>query len=299
MIDNFHLGDKNNVSIFYGACCQNYWQTWYKNPISQTVTIFCLGGGGGGAAGFGGITNKNGGGGGGSAAYTIATYPSSMLPDTLFVNVGSGGSGGTLVSAGQVGNLSYVSVNANSKIAADTVCISGTVAAQGGVGGSTVTGGDAGTMATILNCPFLGNSTYYTFVGQQGAAGGVAGGATPGLSLTAITTSLFSGGAGGGGGGSTTSTSGGTIWSNNSIFPNIVGGVSVGGVANNGISFLQPFCGVGGSGGGGNSGTGNIGGKGGNGSYGCGGGGGGCAHETASVGAGGSGGNGIVIIITT
>ena len=296
MID-FHLGDKNNVSIFY-ACGSNTWQPWYKNPKSQTVTIFCLGGGGGGAAGFGGTSTKNGGGGGGSAAYTIATYTASMLPDTLFINVGSGGSGGTLASSGGFGNLSYVTTESNNITISNTICVSGTVGGGGGAGGSTITGGVAGTMATILNCPFLGNSTYYTFVGQAGA-NAVSGGV--GLSITGLSTSLFSGGAAGGGGGSTATFTGGTVWSNNTLFPNIIGGgyVSVGSNGDYGINISKPFCGFGGAGGGGNASVGNIGGNGGVGSYGCGGGGGGCAHATNITGNGGKGGDGIVIIIQT
>lgn len=70
------------------------WQTWKKPRGVNFVYFFVIGGGGGGRAGevsdppYGGI-------GGGGAACSIGLFPAWALPDTLFIQVGEGGAGGT------------------------------------------------------------------------------------------------------------------------------------------------------------------------------------------------------------
>jgi hypothetical protein len=70
------------------------WQTWKKPRGINFVHVFCIGGGGGGRAGEA-ADPPHGGIGGGGAATSTALFPAWALPDTLFIQVGAGGAGGT------------------------------------------------------------------------------------------------------------------------------------------------------------------------------------------------------------
>ena len=296
MEDIFHLPNNNNTQYFYNIG-PNAWQPWRKNPNASTVVIFCLGGGGSGAGGesqaFG--NTKNGGGAGGSAAYVTATFPAYLLPDELYVNVASGGTGGIPNTAGGVGALSYVSIKSNSKSPQDCVCVSGTAGAGSGAGGTLVTGGVGGTIVTPTMANFLRLSTYYAVSGLTGAAGTLNG---VGISVNALTSNVTSQGAGGGGaGGGTAGFLGGSVNGQGLCNYTILGGSAFtnanGTNGGDGVFVDKPFCSFGGAGGGG---TGiNTGGNGGNGSFGSGGGGGGGG---APGGSGGNGGPGLVIIVS-
>ena len=297
MEDIFHLSN-NNTQYFYNTG-PNAWQVWRKTPNASTVVIFCLGGGGGGGGGESdaGINTKNGGGGGGSASYTTATFPAYLLPDELFINVGSGGTGG-LSNANSLDSatLSYVSINSNSKIPQDCVCVSGTVTAKGGLGASLTTGGAGGTIATPSMAYFLKLSTYYAVAGMNGANGTVNG---IGVSVTGLVSAVTCPGAGGGGGAAGTGGfAGGTVTGQGLCNYIIAPGSGITGAngtnGNDGVFMMKPFCTLGGSGGGGSGANG--GGKGGNGSFGSGGGGGG-GGTSPGGGAGGNGGDGLVIIV--
>lgn len=297
MEDTFHLGDKNNTHYFYASG----WQVFKKNKNAATLSIFCLGGGAGAGSGENNANPalvKNGSGGGGSSSYTVAVFPAQLLPDTMYIYVGLGGSGGTAnaTMAGQEGELSYVSITPNSKLATDVVCISGTATAKGSLG-ATQLGGVGGTVATPTVANFLKLSTYYTVAGLQGGSGGIT--TTAGVSITALTSSVVTPGAGGGGSDATNGADGGTCWGRGGL-PTAIGGdgnLNWGSGGTHGTFVLQPFCAQSGSGGGGRGNTTGSGGDGGNGSFGCGGGGGG-GGSTAQGGGGkgGDGGNGLIII---
>jgi len=284
MLDIFNIpGQQNNVSIFYARGTTD-WQTWNKPRNCKFIWIMCIGGGCGGSGG--GTTNVGGGGGAGGVCRIL--YPSQVLPDTLYVQPGPGSLGavGSSISTANgpsIANSSYVSIAAtgsgNQSIAMNLVCISGTAEA----GTTSVVNGETAATVTVANLMSLG--TFTANAGQNGD--NVANYPTP------LSSSITSGGRAGGASG----VAGSTISSINLglyTTPQISGGSSTGGNADNGIWYWKPTFGIGGAGGGGNAGT--TGGNGGNGAYGCGGGGGGVGATTG--GKGGNGGGGLVIIAT-
>ena len=294
MLDIFNLPNTdNNTQVFYSN--SNSWQSWYKPRNCMFVHLYVIGSGGGGSGGTSGASNttRRGGSGGGSSAISTGIFPSIFLPDTLFIQVGSGGAGGGAGLKGGDGQLSYVNVEPDYLIG-NIVLASGAIAASGGTAG----GAAAGAASTIFLKTGGLISYYGTCFLNAGVAGNTGGSAAVGLSLNIVLP--VSGGAGGGGCGSGTNFDGGQI-NGAGIFPTLLGSVAGGTTtASNGfasiipssnISTSRPLLFMGGSGGGGVfGGTGSVGG---NGSYGCGGGGGGAG---VTGGAGGRGGDGIVII---
>ena len=200
MIDTFGLIDNSlNIRTFYkNSTGSTSWQIWQKPNNSKFVYFYVLGGGGGGGAGFTAVSNTGGGGGGGgSSAISNGLFSACMLPDILYVQVGSGGVGGTANGAGGSGEISYVSVYSGST-SGGTLMASGTVAPTGGgVGTSSLAGtaGAAGTSWSYTNYifPQLGQITATS--GQAGATGGstISAGSNISFNLT------VTGGAGGGG----------------------------------------------------------------------------------------------------
>lgn len=270
------------------------WHTWTKPRNAKIVNFLLLGGGGAGAGGGSGSsgTTRSGGAGGGSSAIARGTFPASLLPDTLYIQVGKGGTAGSAGNGnGGAGSLSYVCVQPNT-LATSIILASGAATAGGGTGSAT--GGIAGTVfsqtAGILS--YLG--TISLVAGQAGVAGGtnVAG--------TSISLTLPISAGAGGGSANTTSYVGGDI-TGAGIIPTISGGAT-GGTNPGGFGYMSmrpsellssrvPMFFTGGSGGGSfNTG---VGGPGGEGAFGSGGGGGG-GGTTGGI--GGKGGDGIVII---
>jgi hypothetical protein len=300
MIDTFNLPNSDlKNQVFYTKGTSD-WQVWQKPSFTKMVSIVVIGGGGGGGAGQPGTgsTTRRSGAGGGSSSVTIGMFSASQLPDTLFIQVGPGGVGGSGTGNGTSGSLSYVSVQPNTT-AINILLQSGAVAAGGGNSGTNSgTLGSAGTTwaGGILNDLGLATST----IGQAGTAGVTLGSSTN-VSIIGVT----SGGAGGGG------TNLGTVFGGASILgsgfcPTISGGtgnVNLNGVDGTGgfvslntsldSTTYTPLFFTGGAGGGASNNV--TGGAGGAGGYGSGGGGGG-AGVTASSGSGGRGGDGIVII---
>jgi hypothetical protein len=284
------------------------WQT-YSVPKSVTMLyIFLLAGGGGGGAGFaGGVSG--GGGGGGSSGQTSVLIPAAMLPSTLYLSIGHGGSATT---AGIASRISVVpNATANHTLALANPGGGGSNSTSGTGGGA----GAAGTVATIATMPLAALGQYQLLAGQIGQIGGASG--ANGLPITLPVTGLVvTGGASGAGipaAGANPGFTGGsfTVPAGNYVFPPHTGGA--GGLAtptppqqgSNGINFvngLNYF--YGGAGGGSTAGnaTGNtppgsnVRGAGGNGGFGCGGGGGGAGLTGAGAGAGGRGGDGLAII---
>ena len=307
MIDTFNINDGslNNQSFNYNG--NTGWQIWNKPPKCNLVNFFLVGGGAGGQGGATGSTlNRNGGAGGGSAAFSYITVPAFAIPDTLYILVASGGTGGA--SSGGVGgqgSLSYVCSVPDTSTVNNILMRSGS--ANAGVT-TTTTAGAAITVADIL----LAEAAFISgYAGQTGGAGGVT--STPAATVTP-TGIPFTGGAGGAGtiGGSAATGVSGKI---DGIldFPIISGGTNTAlaattaGEGNNGFStrenfnsqnYKYPMFFTGGAGGGAASNATGVGGRGGAGQFGCGGGGGGAGGNT-TAGRGGDGGHGLVIISYT
>lgn len=294
-MDVFNLTDTNITEwVFFTNGTTNSWQIWQKPKNCKFISILAIGGGGGGGGGTTGAqnTNRAGGGGGGGAGVCRVVYNSNILPDTLFIQVGPGGTGGASNGNGAAGSISYVSVEPNLTVTNTVVRSS-----NASPGGGTAIGG-AGAAATIVTQANMRVSYLGLFQANAGNIGAIGTSAAAGSNITV--SFITTGGAGGGGASSTLGFNGGNITGIGSI-PTISGGVA--GATNNGDSGFQtvrpssnshigpPIFFTGGAGGGGFR-TG-IGGAGGNASYGCGGGGGG-AGTTGGV--GGRGGDGLVII---
>ncbi len=318
MIDIFNLpNNDNNFDIFTARGINFGWQTWTKPKNAKFIQILAIGGGGGGGAGWGAFSNSgSGGGGGGSGAISSGIFPANVLPDTLYVMVGTGGAGGSLArgSNGSNGTATYVAIT-NTVVSAITLnevllLANGGNAGSGGLSSISTPGAAGGTGGAISSDTLfgkLGVNSYYS--GQAGANGGFT---TPTSGSSITIANIVTGGAGGGGlttGG--VGTNGGNI-NGAGIVPLVSGGTS--GTtptqcdASSGYSILpsinssnkMPMVFTGGAGGGAHYiATVGTGGYGGNGAYGCGGGGGGPSnYSTTSYGYGGNGGNGLVIITT-
>jgi hypothetical protein len=301
MNDTFNLIDDQSTQIFYAS---TIWQTWRKPSNAKMISVFVIGGGAGGGSGNVASSNnvtKNAGGGGGSSAYTYATFPAFCFPDTVYIQVGSGGRGGTQGTTavnGSPGSISYISSTPAITSSIDIILASATTAPGGGNGAGGA--GSAGGIFTLAG----------SFVAQMAMVSGAAGvgggsGGNPGGSITP--TLIITPGAGGGGCNSVGLPFVGGSINAYGIVPSLAGGAAgpiqtstvAGGDGQDGISWLNesgnPMFFTGGSGGGA-SGSGR-GGKGGNGAYGCGGGGGGGGLSTGGGnGGGGNGGDGLVII---
>lgn len=297
MLDiNYFKSSKTDVQLYETP---GSWYTWVKPRSAKMINIFCMSGGAGGGAG-----GTAGSGAPGPPGNMIrAIFPSTNLPDILYVWVGAGGAGGIgapVSSSGSPGGLSYVSVIPDSSSFVNNVCVSaGATGTGGGVG--TGVGGTAATVqpaTTALSASFLHLATFaITTLASAGA------GITT-LATNYTPTSFVSQGTMGGGNATgATARNGGNINSTN-LSPAISGGIgtttasATGGRGSDGVAIYYPtLFFTGGAGGGNSKGTGGIGGAGGNGATGCGGGGGG--GGTLYGGNGGNGGDGLVIITTT
>ena len=271
----------NSISLLTG------WQTWSKPNDCNMIHILAIGPGGGGGNGIvktAGATS-GGGGGGGTSGYINLTIPAYLLPDTLYIRVGTGGTAGTLpprysivvattptsVASPWFSSLMYMDI--------PTGTVAGNGSAGGGVGGSAIGGLNIGPVGA------LGVSKITPGVAGQ------AGGLVANYDQTGIV--------GGGAGGSLSSTANVTGNSITSAYKQQSSVVVVPGTAagvtsksGNGYSLFNPFQAFAGAGGANNNTV--AGSPGGDGGIGCGGGGGGCGLLTA--GAGGLGGNALVII---
>lgn len=301
MLDLLHLPSKigdGKVSIFTGnaTVSNTQWKTWHKPRGVSMVMITCIGGGGGGGGGFSDVAGnpRGGGGSGGSSATTKAIFPAIVLPDTLFIQVGTGGLG-VSSGTGGTGTISGVAIAPNTT-STNVVVYSGGAGGAGGVSGTGAAGGAGGAAGTIFSTsggPLVGLGIYNAIAGQAGVAGGAQTGAVGtaiSLAVTSITNTAGSGGAGTQSadfaGGLFTAITSSWLSEQRPATPSAGSFDGSGGVA-----IWKPLYMFGG-GGGSSSNTG-IGGNGGNGSYGAGGGGGGGG---TTGGRGGDGGSGLVII---
>jgi hypothetical protein len=120
MIDIFNLpNNDSNIDIFtnINGGGNTAWQTWVKPKNVKFIHILVIGAGGGGGAGWSSSFNSGGGGGGGgTGGITSGFYPANVLPNTLYIQVGTGGLGGRTNRGdnGTSGTASFISINAGS-----------------------------------------------------------------------------------------------------------------------------------------------------------------------------------------
>jgi hypothetical protein len=306
MLDTFNLPDNSSnlkKQIFYNNTNTGttVWQVWVKPNNAKFVHFVVIGAGGGGGGGASSTTgtSRRGGGGGGSSSITTGLFSANQIPDTLYVQVGAGGTSGiglTTNSNGGSGEISYVSVAPDSGYTTINILLqSGTAAATGGASGTNSgTAGVAGTAWTGGILSDLGLISYYD--GQNGGLGQTT--QTPiNIGISGITT----GGAPGAGTNGGTWQPGGNI--TGSGFINTVSGGTVSGGNGSGgymtsipsidSSARQHMLFTGGAGGA--SSDASSGGVGGNGTFGSGGAGGGAGFTNLGGNAG-KGGDGLVII---
>ena len=132
----FHLPKEAGQTRRYDATGAQGWQT-YSVPAGATMLhVVAASGGGAGGAGFGAAagTARGGGGGGGSGALARITVPCSLLPGTLYLLVGLGGTAGP-------GSSTVVSVLPT---AAFSTYIAATNGGSAGGSGTAATVGAAG-----------------------------------------------------------------------------------------------------------------------------------------------------------
>lgn len=233
-----------------------------------------IGGGGGGQHGTIAATTvaRTGGRGGNSAGITNATFLTSMLPSTIYLQVGAGGAGGTTT-------LGLGGVGTPSSVFADHAGTLIFATALGGTNSTTAT-----AAATLTNMQLVSNAMEW--VGYAGVLGGAASAAI-GTSVTAITSSILSGGSAGGGVSAVNSPSACGAVTIPATFPFLntqaSQAVAPGGA---GQWLWNPMCGTGGQGSPGQP-AGCI--PGGDGAFGCGGGGAGGGTAASKAGDGGPG----------
>ena len=290
MIDVFNIpNSQQDIKIFYSNGLD--WQTWQKPRKCQWVWIMCVGGAGGGGGGNSAVTT-NGSTAGGAGAVTRALFNANHIPDTLYVQVGVGGTGGVSSGNGSAGSKSFISIQPNTT-SSNGVLGSGAGGGSGGRVDGNSTGGESVFLVTTGN--FASLSTFFSTAGPQSNTAGV----SPGI-ITPLSSQITCPGQQGAAYNTTTpvAINGGSINSTN-LSPLIPGGTGTiaastnGGNGGNGITSWKPFFSTGGAGGG-NSQSG-VGGNGGKGGIGSGGGAGGASGVTG--GTGGNGGDGIVMII--
>ena len=289
---------QNNNFVFYANGSTTSWQTWNKPKNVKFVSIFAISGGGGGGGGRTSSTviNAAGGGGGASSGTALGIFPANSLPDTIYIQVGLGGTGGPAQTSATSGGITYVSAQPNTTSINVIIAGSASVVA-GGVGGQ------AGGTPGVAPSSFSKTST-----GLLGACGTITatagwGGAQGGTALSGTTIQISGVTTGGAGGGGNTAASVDNVGGNIAgigIVPTITGGPIPGFNGDMGYNSVLPFVSssisvpmffTGGAGGG--SRFNGVGGNGGNGGFGCGGGG---AGSGLTGGTGGNGGNGLVVI---
>jgi hypothetical protein len=292
MIDLSHVPEIPGLSVFLPqGTSTDSWQIWNKPRGFVMVSIYAIGPGGGGASGATGA-NFGGGGGGGSGAVSRLTIPIFMLPDSLYIQVSPGGSGGAPVSntTGNAGNVTYAPTATVVSMAPSTTAQYLYLEANAGSGGAYTAGGAGGTIASARPFALLGS--FLSIAGNAGATAPT--NSASGNGITQSTSSQIYGGASGAGG---AGSSGGSI-SGLAGTPFVIS--SGARPLNNGFSWatIFPLKIYGGCGGGASAVTGVNGIGGGAGSaWGAGGGGGGGSLVAAnSSGRGGDGGPGVVII---
>ena len=305
MLDFLNISTRQPDSTTFYASSSTVWQTWLKPRGCKFIQFFIVGAGGSGAGGqaINGV-GRGGGSGGASGGVVRGIVPAFLVPDVLYVQVGTGGAAVGASTAGNTGGISYVSIAPSTSVSSVILASSSTVAG----GGLTSSGGTnaGGTAPTIFTTAVGAHGSLCSFTAIAGQTGGT--GATLGTpDVQALGASIVTGGAGGAGHTATANGNSGNILAATSLLLTAVtGGTTAvytvpgsGTQGSNGYTLRSPaFCSVGGAGGGAAS-TSGTGGNGGAAGYGSGGGGGGCSlniPSTRAAGGGGRGGDGLIII---
>lgn len=271
-----HLTQQQENSWTFYEKGSSDWQIWERPDDCNMIHIWALGAGGGGSSGTMGCGLSAGGNGGGSGGYVSLLIDAYIIPDIIYINVGTGGVGGAATTvangvgnAGSNGGQTYVSMFPTT---GQNIALAITQAGGGAPGNSSCSnqpggGGVVGSNYTTPNG--IGNS--------YGGTGGLGwGSGSIGILSTVVGPGLSSNNTG-------LSATASTNF-NQSVTTTVAGNTS--------FVKAKAFQFIGGSGG---SSTALIkGNDGGNGNFGCGGGGG--ASSNLGGGAGGRGGGGMVII---
>lgn len=303
-------------TVEFGAGVYNV-QTWIKPSGVKNLFYIVASGGQSGGCGVNTSNASGGGAGGASGGLQMGLIPTMFLPDTLYVQCGSGGLGpstsGAQVVNGQSSRISVEPLESGAlpqlMLASVTATTTGTAAvASVGTGGTT---GSPGTGVTTYSaCNIGARGIMWGAAGIGGSAGG--SNSTAGVNLTRSTGMFLCGGAGGGGSVGNTGFAGGSITAPTSLVgqntcPRITGGAAglnavPGGNGSNGWgSIWGPilFFSGGAGGGGATTTTGGNAGSGGDGAPGCGGGGtGGTGTANPTMPKAGNGGPGFAILIS-
>jgi len=281
----------------YGGPSSSGSFTWTKPSWAKTVRVVVVGAGAGGGSGRRGAaaSARTGGAGGGGGSINESTFPASLLPATVAINIQPGGAGGVAVSTDSTSGNAGVSISGLTPTSFGTVPLAVRVygALAGGAGTTAAATGGQGTNNMFsggvggVSSPSAAASAIFNV--SRGASGGGAGGSlstgdvilsgSAGAGYPAVTYGVITSSSVGGASGGTTDGAVGAAPTDNP----------------SGVDF-----GAQGGGGGAASKTSTGGGKGGNGAWPGGGGGGGGASldATGLSGAGGNGANGAVFVIS-
>jgi len=209
MIDLSHIPETPGLRVFLPQSVDgNSWQTWQKPRGFVMASIYAIGPGGGGgsgrAASVASATIRGGGAGGGSGGLSRLTIPLFLLPDTLYIRVTPGGSGGASVAAlsnGTAGNVAFAPSTTLVAVYPSTTAqyiFLRANAGGGGAAGSTITvaPGTAGAISATTDAP-LGNLGATLFIaGNAGASGNTGAGGS--ITQSSPQSQIY-GGAGGAG----------------------------------------------------------------------------------------------------
>lgn len=278
----FDIPQGAKVDSYMGGMPTTSWATW-TNPKNQfsNALILAAGAGGGGGANSNEAGNGSWGAGGGAAGGFAHLYcPLALMPDYLYIQVGTGGAGG-FASNGTAGSVTYISLNPTA-LPANLV-----VTCAGGQGGLYLSSAQSGGGGVSFGNTF---GIYQGYTGGNGAGGSTVINVPPGSSLPTTGSPIYGGGAVGYLGGGDSS---GMI-SVSSLYPSYTLPNGYSGNGLNGFVLLKPFTVFGGTGGARGYTSTHF--NGGRGIMGSGGGGAG-KSAVGNGGTGGRGGDGFVIII--
>jgi hypothetical protein len=308
-LNNLPNKSDQNTFIFYANASSSIsgsFQAWNIPEYATFLHFTVIGGGGGGGGGCGGAaaaSGRSGGAGGAPGGIVALSIPTILLPKTLYLQVGFGGTPGTGSTSqavtgqgGQSGTISYVCFYP--EINSGSILIQSSNTAPGGGGGG---GSGASVVGTAITLTDTSSLKWLGIVGNTVTQTAASAGNTTTTPTSVTYAGLLTGG---GAGGTKPANVAGTIGAGitmtsigSYITTTIAGGAGsstgVGGVGSNGFFSWKPFISTGGAGGGGTS-FNALGGSGGVGAYGSGGGGGGTS--TGTGGTGGDGGEGLIII---
>lgn len=247
MIDLSHIPEIPGLRVFLPQGVDaNSWQSWQKPRGFVMASIYAIGPGGGGGSAETGNTPA-GGGGGGSGGVSRLTIPLFLLPDTLYIRVTPGGSGGfteLVPSDGVAGNTAFspssTLIGVYPSSTAQYLFLRANAGAGGGAGTAAAAGagGAAGTISSTAEAP-LGNLGATLFI--AGNAGGSGGTSNPSGVSQGTGSQIYGGGGGGGYNGVSVGNGGAITGLANTPFLTSPGGSGSAQFASNGFSWSTVF----------------------------------------------------------